>query len=104
VVESWCSDIRREPRYYDRPPEGVDVAKVLKDRHITPFIAHYEADPVVNVAKGRALLDYFRERGVQHTGIILSGGDHRVSDRIKDEARRFIDAHSCRVATATCPR
>lgn len=76
--------------YYDDPPEGLDAAKVLKQHRIAAIIAHHEADPVVKVAGARALLDYFREHAVQHTGLVLPGGDHKVSDRIKDEVRRFI--------------
>lgn len=87
---------------YDQPPKGIDASRVLKERHITAFIAHHEADATVKVAKTRALLDYFSDQGVKHTGLILPGGNHRLSDRIKDEARRFIDAQSCRVPTAPC--
>jgi hypothetical protein len=30
--------------------------------------------------------------GAEHNSVILPAGDHRASDRIKDEAWRFIDA------------
>jgi predicted esterase len=90
--------------YYDQVPPGFDVAKIFKTRHVTAFIAHHEADTTVKVEKTRALLDYFRQNGVEHTGLVLPGGDHRMSDRIKDEARRFIDVQSCRASTSPCPR
>jgi predicted esterase len=90
--------------YYDRPPKGFDVAMTFKARHVTPFIAHHEADATVKVAKAQSLIDYFREHGVVHTGLVLPGGNHRLSDRIKEEARRFIDVQSCRTSTAPCSR
>lgn len=90
--------------YYDQPPKDLDIAKLFKARHVTPFIAHHEADATVKVEKTRALLDYFRQNGVEHTGLVLPAGDHRMSERIKDEARRFIDAHSCRIPTSSCAR
>lgn len=79
--------------YYDKAPKG-DVAKLFKSHGITPFIAHYEADSTVKVAGARTLIDYFKQHDVRHTGLVLPEGNHRVSDRIKDEARQFIAAQT----------
>lgn len=88
--------------YYDRTPTGLDAAAALKSGKVTPFIAHQEADTVVKVERARSLIDYFQKNGVQYTSLILPGGDHRMSDRVKDEARRFVDKHACRIAGAPC--
>jgi predicted esterase len=79
--------------YYDKAPKG-DVAALFKHHGITPFIAHYEADTTVEIKGARTLLDYFEQHAVRHTALILPEGGHRVSDRIKDEARQFIAAHT----------
>jgi predicted esterase len=76
--------------YYDKPPNGIDVARELKEHRVTPFLAHYEADETVKVEQTRRLHAYLEEHGVPHTALILPGGSHRSDDRIKSEARRFI--------------
>lgn len=78
-------------------------ARKLKSSKITAMYVHHEGDGVVKVDETKNLSAAFEKAGVEHTTLLLPGGDHTMDDRVRDEARRFVRRHCCgqEVPTAT---
>ena len=71
-------------------PEDARHARVLTKHHITPWLAHNEGDPTVEVDNTRKLTAYFERHAVPHVTLIVPGGDHYASPEIREAAKRFI--------------
>jgi len=85
-------------------PDDARHARVLAKHRITPWLAHNEADPVVNVDNTRKLTAYLERNAVPHVTLILPGGDHYASPEIREAAKRFIATHGATDSTAAKPR
>jgi predicted esterase len=85
-------------------PDDARHARVLTKHHITPWLAHNEADPVVNVDNTRKLATYFDRYAVPHVTLIVPGGDHYASSEIREAAKRFIATNGAADSTAAKAR